>query len=197
MEENHISFGTAGSFTPINGLVHATANGDIPVYRNCGCMIIIPCHHECQVAIIATQPLWEGKFACIPLKHNSESVGFFHKVCSERAPSDLLKDETLHYLGIGSSPVQIDNLSKAFQNKHHPESLANTLSLFDVNHGKCKAIHHNEKTSYFLILPLLKHNPKFQTDHPELHKKVGYPVFKKRYWLGEKYWRGPSKSGLH
>jgi hypothetical protein len=123
----NVSFGRAGSCKPIDGLVHVTANGEIPVYQNCGCRIIIPRHYECQVAIIATQPIWEEKFACIPLKHNSEPVDFFHKVCSERAPSDCSDDETLQYLGIGSSSIQVDNLSKAFKNKHHSTAITTAL----------------------------------------------------------------------
>jgi hypothetical protein len=35
-----------------------------------------------------------------------------------------------------------------------------------------KAIIHEEKISYLLLLPLLNQNPQFQTDHPELHEKM-------------------------
>jgi hypothetical protein len=37
---------------------------------------------------------------------------------------------------------------------------------------KYKAIHYNEKTSYYLFLPLLKYDPNFQTAHPELHESI-------------------------
>jgi hypothetical protein len=60
------------------------------------------------------------------LKHDSESVGFIHEVCSEFAPSDLSADEIREYLGIGSSFREVDNLSKTFQNNHHTESLLQT-----------------------------------------------------------------------
>ena len=172
MKQNHISFGKAGSYIPINGLVHSTANGDIPVYRNSGCMIVIPCHPECIVAVTATLPLWGGRLACIPLKHDSESVGFIHEVSSGFAPRDLSADQIRKYLGIGSSFREVDNLSKTFQNKHHTESLAEALSSFHENHTKLKPIIHDENISYLLLLPLLNQNPQFQNDHPELHEKM-------------------------
>jgi hypothetical protein len=168
----NVSFGRPGSYKPINGLLHVTANGDIPVYQNCGCRFVIPRHQECLVAIIATQPMWEGKFACLPLKYNSEPVDFFHKVCSKSVPSDLSDDEILHCLGIDTSPIQVDNLNKAFKNEHHSKAITTALSFFDINHTKFKPIHYYENTSYYLFLPLAECNPKFQTDHPELYENM-------------------------
>lgn len=169
---NHISFGRSGSYKPIDGLVHVTADGDIPVYQNCGCRLVVPRQQECVVAMIATQSMWEKTFAVLTLKHNSEPVDFFHKVCSKCVPSDTSDEDTLECLGINTSPIQVDNLSKAFKNEHHSVAVNSSLSLFDFYHTQNKAIHYYEGTSYYLFLPLAECNPKFQTDHPELYENM-------------------------